>query len=190
MAYGLEPVKAAGTGAIRPNVWGDYTIASAYNTALFEGDAVKLVTAGDIERAAANEPIVGVFWGVQYTDSDGNEVFRRDWPASTVTLGSADAKAVVYDDPNIVFKIQSDQDTTALVKADIGGNIDITVGTGSTVSKKSGTYVDSSAGVGTGTAQLRIMGSAELDGAFTAAGTAMDVYVRIIEHFNSSATGI
>lgn len=191
MAYGLEPFKTTSGGEMATNVYGDYTLASGYATNLFEGDLLVVVAGGDVERAAAGDTLnVGVFWGVQYTNTDGEEVFSRTWTASTTTLGSADVKVLVWDDPDMVFKIEADQAATALLKTAIHGNIDIVVGTGSTVSKKSGTYIDSSVGTAAGAAQLRILGSAELDGAWTAAGTAQDVFCMINEHVYKSTTGV
>ena len=66
--YGLVPVKLLSgvpyVGTVR-----HYKIASNYGTAIFYGDAVKLVTGGTVERDtfdAAMTPI-GVFMGVSYT---------------------------------------------------------------------------------------------------------------------------
>ena len=67
--YGLVPVKLL-SGTPFAGVVRQYKIASGYATAIFYGDAVKLVAGGTVERdafSAAMTPI-GVFMGVSYTD--------------------------------------------------------------------------------------------------------------------------
>lgn len=184
MAYGLRPVRHLFGGVVRLN---EYTIDTSYNTNLYRGDPLKIVTGGTIEIAAPNSSTqnLGVFWGVQYTASDGSVNFKRYWDSPS---GATNILALVYDDPNILFAVQADQDGTALVQADVGGNIDLVSGTGSTLSGLSGWYLDSSAGVGSGAAQVRLMG--KLGPAWTAAGTAMDVLVKFNEHALTTTTGI
>jgi hypothetical protein len=58
-----------------------------------------------------------VFYGVQYTATDGTPVWSRKWPNGTATLGSADAKAYVYADPDIVYEAQY---TGTPTQADVG----------------------------------------------------------------------
>lgn len=191
MAYGLEPVRAGNGGHIRNNVFNNYTFASAYGTALFEGDLVKMVADGTIARSAATDVNnVGVFMGCEYADVDGDVQFRRNWVAGTVTKGSTDVKVYVYDDPMTIFKIEADQVGTALAKTAQGACADIVVAAGSTTSYKSGSYIDSSGTVGSTAAQLKILGSARTDRDFTAAGTAMDLFVLINEHLWKQTAGI
>lgn len=194
MAYGFRPVKTKAPGGVKTNVFMDYQIADDYGTAIYNGDPVKLVAGGYIERAAAGDTSVGVFMGCEYTPdsgvNNGKPVFDEVWPASQSATQTS-IKAFVWDDPDTVFMIESDQDTTALAFADVGQNIDFLAGTGSATTKKSGFKIDSNdASKGTGTANVRVLGSAETDKTFTAAGTVMDIYVRFVEHFWSSTTGI
>lgn len=194
MAYGFRPVKTKGAGGVRTNNFMDYQIADDYGTAIYDGDPVKLVASGYIERAAAGDTVVGVFHGVEYTPdsgvNNGKPVYDAVWPASQSATQTT-IRAFVWDDPDTVFEIESDQDTTALAFADIGQNIDFTAGTGSATTKKSGFYINSNdAEKGTPTANVRILGSAKDDLTFTAAGTKMDIRVRFVEHFWSSTTGI
>ena len=74
---GAEPVgtlSASGsfTGKVR-----HIKIASAYNTAVFYGDFVKLVAAGTVEKAQVTTAnvggTVGVFVGCSYTDPNTNQ---------------------------------------------------------------------------------------------------------------------
>jgi len=113
---GLVPAYHLGGGC--PSRNSGYKIASAYNTSIFHGDIVKLTGTGkEIALSTAGDVAVGVFAGCEYVATDGSVVFSKYWPASTVTNGSIAAKAYVYDDPDIVFKVQ-DSDAGAAV--DIG----------------------------------------------------------------------
>ena len=114
MAYGFKPVRVAGGAAPTPNCVNSYSIASAFATSIFTGDPIKMTTDGTLILATVGAPIVGIFAGVEYTAANGSVTFSQYWPASTV---ATNIKAYVYDDPMTVFKVASDQDTTALVAA-------------------------------------------------------------------------
>ena len=148
---GAKPLRHNSGGTIRTK---EYKIASGSSTNIFTGDFVKLLSTGSIDVAAAGNRLLGVFAGVKYTASDGTPTFAKYWPASTATLGSADAIAYVYDDPNIVFAIQGDG---ADAFTQIGNLADIVATAGSTVTGQSKMELDTS-DIGTGTANLRILG--------------------------------
>jgi hypothetical protein len=150
---GLKPVRHYGGGVIRPN---EYTIADGYNTNLFTGDPVILVGAGKtIAIGTAGGNIVGVFAGCSYTKASGEHVFSRYWPASTDTLGSSEATALVWDDPKILFKVQVVTDGTGITAAMVGQLADLVSGTGSTQTGQSAWELTAPAGSET---QVRIMG--------------------------------
>ena len=66
--FGLRPRRKLG-GTPFNNSQNRYRILKNYGTAIFQGDLVKAVTNGTIERAGATDnPVVGVFNGVFYTD--------------------------------------------------------------------------------------------------------------------------
>lgn len=181
MAYGFRPNHHLTGGTVRTNaVSNSYTIESGYSTSLFLGDPVS-IAAGYLVIGApgSNTRNLGVFAGVVYKASDGAPVYSKYWPASTV---ATEIEAMVWDDPNIVFAIESDQVGTALTFADVGSSMDATAGAGSTVTGLSGWFLDSSGGAGATAAQLKILGSAEQDGTFTGVGSAMDVLVMFNEH--------
>ena len=151
-AFGAKPVRHLTGGTIRANEWkiiGDGTS----STAIFTGDFVKLLGTGYIDAAAAGNRMLGVFAGCKYTDSSGNIVFKRYYPASTTTLGSGDITAYVYDDHNIVFSVQSAGST---VFADLGNLGNHVAGTGSTTTGQSAHEINGTTGMGT--AGLRILG--------------------------------
>ena len=114
---GFWPLRHLTGGIMRAS---EYTIASAYNTAIFSGDMVKLVAAGGIEVAAAGNRVLGVFHGVQYTNAAGEVVFSKYWPASTVATY---IKAFVYDDPFTVFGVQSAGSTVAADVGNLGDHV-------------------------------------------------------------------
>jgi hypothetical protein len=143
---GLIPAYHAGGGVMRPS---RYKIASAMAEAIFTGDLVHLTGTGkEINGglAATDAPFIGVFAGCRYTATNGEIVYADNWVASTATLGSVAADAFVYDDPDIVFEIQSDGTTVA---GDIGNKADIAYTAGSTTTGRSKTELDQS-DVGTG----------------------------------------
>lgn len=147
---GLRAVRHIGGGQVRVN---NYTIASAYNTDIFHGDVVEMTGTGkNIAKAAAtNVDNLGVFKGCRYVNAQGEQVFSKYWPASTV---ATEVVAEVYDDPNIVFSGQCD----TLDEADVGQLVDIHVGTGSATTGVSGLYANVGGGTATTGMSLRILG--------------------------------
>ena len=106
-----------------------------------------------IKPIAAGEAFIGVFQGVEFTDSDGRRRVSNKWIASTT---GSDIIAYATSDPYIVYQIQSN---AALNLTNIGNQADTTVaGSGSTVVGLSQMMLDTSTLVTSGTAQLRIIG--------------------------------
>ena len=152
-AFGLRPSRMMG-GAPFSGGQSRYRIASGYSTKIFQGDLVKQVTGGGIERAAASStvPVVGVFNGVQYTDpTTGEQVFANHYPGS---ISASDIIAFIIDDPNVVFEVQADE---AFPVADLLGNFDIIdqSTTGDTASGRSNMELDVSTGATTTTLPLK-----------------------------------
>jgi len=191
MAYGLEPIRQANGGTIRNNNFVDgngYRIAATAPTAYFEGDTVSLSSGLLVQDIGSGDlgAIVGVFWGAEYADNSSGDVkFVRSIAASTVA--KANFKAYVYDDPYTIFKMQADQAGSALTSADVGANAQNLTGSGSTVTFKAGSSLDSSTASNTQNATqqaypFQILGSAETDLSYSALGTTMDVLVKINTH--------
>ena len=113
---GATPVRHLTGGVIRQN---EYSIASAYATAIYNGDWVGLSDADgrNIERSAAAGTPVGVFQGCSYRNASGEIIYSPKWPAGQV---ATDIKAYVIDDPNVVFAMQIDNGT---FNADILGEV-------------------------------------------------------------------
>ena len=151
-AFGLR-LSRSGNGSDLQNMQNKYRIASGYGTAIFQGDMVKVVTGGGIERFADGDsgPILGVFNGCRFTDpSTSKERFSNHYPASTA---AADIEAFVIDAPHAVYEIQAD-DTFPV--ADLFGNFDIVnADAGDTVSGISRAELDVTTGATTATLPLK-----------------------------------
>ena len=101
---GLVPSRVLGGGCITSN---PYSIASAYDTAIHVGDPVEMTgTSNNIGRAAAGTVnAIGVFAGCKFIDAEGRPQFKPYWPANQV---ATEIEALVWDDPNIIFRAQAD----------------------------------------------------------------------------------
>ena len=116
--FGLRPSRTS----ISSQQQNRYRIANNYNTAIFQGDLVAMVTGGGIERVAAGGSglILGVFNGCNYTDpTTGKPTWSNYYPGS---VAASDIIADVIDDPNATFEVQAN---AAFPVADLAGNFDI-----------------------------------------------------------------
>lgn len=160
--YGLVPVKLL-SGTPFAGVTRTFKIASGYATSIFNGDAVKLVTGGTVERDtfdAAMTP-VGVFMGCSYTDPVlGYKLFSQYYPASTV---ASDIEAYVVDATDVLFKVAVVSGTTVigdLALTDIGANVAGVDNAGSTATGKSLCAISDTSAT-TNTLPFRIIGLVE-----------------------------
>lgn len=150
---GLQPINLIGgrvyAGAVR-----HFKIASGFGTNIFNGDIVKLVTAGVVEKDTGTTACtpVGVFVGCAFTDPNSEQMtFKQYWPASTV---ASDAVAYVVDDPDVLFKIQADG---AVAQTGLGANFAVVQGSGSTSTGNSAVSLDASTVATTNTLPLRLI---------------------------------
>lgn len=145
-AFGLR-LSRSGNGSDLIGMQNKYRIAANYGTSIFQGDIVKAVTGGGVERivAGATDLVLGVFNGCRYTDpTTGKETFSNFYPAST---NAADIEAFIIDAPHAQYEIQAD---AAFPVADLFGNFDIVDATaGSTASGTSRTEIDVTTGATT-----------------------------------------
>ena len=138
--FGFVPSRHMSGSPIRTN---KYTITSGLAENIFNGDLVILTADGVItpsNGASEAAQTIGVFAGVSYTASDGSYKYSEYWPSGTT---GTNIIAYVYDDPYIVFKVQSDGSPA---QTDIGSCADVTVGTGSTTTGQSAFQLASSMG--------------------------------------------
>lgn len=164
--YGLSLFENKGAGSSFPTF--TYTMASGYGVSLGAGDPVSIcppvvgganggnivlgqVSAGNfptvINTVGANvtlttyPPLVGVFQGVQYTDSQGNSQRAAYWPAGTTTFTppstnvAQSVNVIVNDLPYCIFKIQSNALVTSAQV--MGNNYNFTPGVASSSQKTS-----------------------------------------------------
>ena len=151
--FGLRPVRMV-NGSPFSNQQNRYRIAANYGTSIYQGDLVKVVTGGGIERIAAGGSglVLGVFNGCTYTDpSTGKQKWSNYYPAST---NASDIIAFVVDAPDTVFEVQAD---AAFPVADLFGNFDIVDGSpvGDTTSGISNAELDVTTGATTATLPLK-----------------------------------
>lgn len=142
-----------------------YPITSNYGTALFHNDPVVRVTAGTIERAAAGGPVLGSIVAL-FVQSPANQYFPDNLTPVQYMPAAAGAStqywALVSDNPNMFYTIQEDGDTTPLVLADIGNNVDmIFTHAGNTTTGISGCEIDSTAKSVTADYQLKLISLAD-----------------------------
>jgi hypothetical protein len=184
--FGLRPYrKLDGTPLV--GAQNRYTIASGYATAIYQGDLVIPVTAGNIERHTAGNStsVVGVFNGVTYTDpTTGKPTYKNYYPGS---VAASDITAFVVDDPDAVFLVDAD---AAFARADLFQNYSVTNGTGSTQTGISEVQLDvSESGTNASFVLQAVDISQDPENSDTSAANA-NILVRINKHFYRDGTGI
>jgi hypothetical protein len=190
--YGLKPVNLIG-GQVFAGATRQIPIASAYNTNLLNGDLVKIVSSGTLEKDAGTTTAtpVGVFLGCRYTDPNlGYELYSQYFPANTV---AGDIVAYVADDPDQLYKVAVVSGTTVIAgvgRTVVGNNMSLVQNAGSTQSGNSKVAVLSSSAATTNTLPIRVID------VVTETASAADTYVELIVKFNwgmhqyQNATGV
>lgn len=159
--FGLRPVKYRG-GRDYTGQCNMYYVPSSDGTALFKGDPV--ITAGSasadgyatVTRAtAAGGYIKGVVVGF---------VPQEQIPANKHRPASTAMYVLVADDEDLIFEAEEDAAGGSLAVTNVGQNIDLIAGAGSTTTGLSGWMLDSSTAATTNTLSWRIEGfSTKLD---------------------------
>ena len=184
--YGLRPYrKLDGTPLV--GAQNRYTIASNHTTAIFQGDLVIPLTAGNIDRHTANNSaaVIGVFNGCFYTDPTTKKpTFRNSYPGSIV---ASDITAFVVDDPDAVFLMDAD---AAFTRADLYQNYSVTTGGGNTTTGISEVQLDVSvSGTNASFVIQAIDISQDPDNSDTTTANE-NVLVRINKHLYINGTGV
>jgi hypothetical protein len=141
--YGFKPINRVDgmpyAGAIQ-----QIRIAGTYDTAIYNGDTVKVVNGGSIELSGATSTgtIVGVFVGCQYVNAQGQVVQAQFYPGTSVT----NAIAYVVVDPMAAFKVAvtTSGDAGVVTYANqtiVGCNVATVYGTGSATTGDSGSSI-------------------------------------------------
>ena len=174
---GAEPIGTCSSSGSFTGKVVHIKIASAYGTAIFYGDFVKLVTAGTIERDAGTTALtsIGIFMGCKYTDPNSNQMtFSQTWPAST---SASDAAGYVLMDPDVLFRMQGD---ATIAQTALGANFAVVQTAGSTTIGRSKNACDSSTVATTNTLPVRLVDF--YDGPNSSIG---DAFTDVILRFNA-----
>jgi len=159
--YGFEPINRVDgmpyAGAIR-----QIPITASYGTAIYNGDVVKLVVGGTVEKSAigANitaQPTLGVFVGCQYVNSSSQVVQAQYYPT-----GVNSAIAFIVLDPQAAYKVAvttsgNTSVVTSVTRAVVGTNMEIATGTGTNASGNSGLSVVSGSAANTALLPVRVI---------------------------------
>ena len=158
-AFGLRPLKMSGQGDDSTGM-SSHLIDAGDASVLYQGSPC-IAAAGYVDIATAGAvPNMGAFWGCFYTDPTTlKPTFKNYYPGSITPPSSKDIEAFVYDNPNQMFEIQSDN-TGASAQADVFSNADMVNFGGSTLNGVSNTELDDStiAASSDAAAQLLIIG--------------------------------
>lgn len=167
--FGLQPAYHP-SGVIRPEAG---QIVTGYNTAIYQFSPVKIGTDGYLQLAAVNDRFIGVFMGVEYTDTSGRPIVTNRWTANT----SATAIVAYYTrDPAIVYAIQSN---AALAITDMGKQYDMIAQAGNATTGLSSVSLDVASSAAN--AALRVIGlRPDANNAWD--DTYTNVFVEISEH--------
>jgi hypothetical protein len=157
--YGLKPINLIG-GQVFAGATRQIPIASGYATNLLNGDVVKLVSNGTLEKDTGTTTAtpVGIFLGCRYTDpSLGYELYSQYFPANTV---ASDIVAYVADDPDQLFKVAVVSGTTVIAgvgRTVVGNNVALVQNAGTTTTGNSKVAVLSTSAATTNTLPIRVI---------------------------------
>jgi hypothetical protein len=186
--FGFRAVRMQGS-APSSNGQTQYLIANGYNTAIFQGDPVEMVSGGSLNVAnGAADVMVGVLNGVEFIDTTTRKPTFRNFHAADTTAFDGIIKAFVIDDPDQLFEIQV---SGAFTNADIGATANLTYAAGSTINGISKVEVNSGA-IGTGAdSAVKIVGlSGDPENNDTTSNNS-NIIVKINKHlYNANTAGI
>jgi hypothetical protein len=157
--YGLRPVNLIG-GQVYAGSTRLMKIASEYNTDIFYGDVVKLVSSGTVEKDTGTTTAtpVGIFLGCVYTNPTTKQRLQTQyWPANTV---ATDAQAYVVDDPDVLFKVAAVSGTTVVAfygQTVVGSNAPLVQNSGSTTTGDSAVAINGGSVATTASLPIRII---------------------------------
>ena len=176
--YGFKVLRHMSGNSPRAN---KYTITSGLAENIFTGDLVILTADGVITPHTATETNnIGVFAGVSYTASDGEYIYSKYWPSGTV---ATDIVAYVYDDPYIVYRVQS---AGTPAQTNVGNCADVVADAGSTTTGQSGFNLSGT--MSNGTATCKIIGLREDPSNSFAQYAQLEVLIN--EHLLKATAGI
>ena len=149
---GLDRAQALANGIQSVSTSGN--VSSGYATTILKGQPVKYNAGGSLNVAAAGDAFVGCFAGVEWTDSTGRRRISNYWPASESFI-TGSTVAYFYNDPNIVYEIQTD---ATMAQTDLNAQFDFSNATaGSTTTGLSQATLGVSTRTTSSVAQMRVV---------------------------------
>jgi hypothetical protein len=144
---GLRPSRIRG-GSPNSSGMNEYRVSSGYAANIFTGDIVVNADGYVNVLTTTTQKALGVFMGCNYV-ANGEPKWSAYWPSGTSVT---EAVAYVMDNPSATFVIQADASVSI---GDINSqNFNVTLGSGSTVTGRSGFGINVSSRT-TGSAMLR-----------------------------------
>jgi len=127
--------------------------------AIYSGDPVTSQSDGTIAQSApGTTQIAGIFLGCEYLSAAiGRTVWSSYWPGSGSAVSGSTVKAYIVNDPNAKFVCQSGNAGSAVTLANVGNNINFAIGTGNTLTGRSGAYANQATINTTATLPFRIV---------------------------------
>ena len=180
--YGLIPTYHP-SGIIRPKAY-KAGILTGLATSIFKYSPVLMQTTGFLTIAGGTGKFLGSFAGVEYTDATGRRLHSPGWVSGTT---ATDITAYVWEDPDMIFRIQSDGSLAQSSRGDEANFAN--VGTGNATTLFSTAQISSAlAGVGV-QAQLQIVDKFEsnLAGGNDFGDAFTDVLVKIAQPQRAAA---
>ena len=129
-------------------------------SAIFLNDPVTSQSDGTIAQSApGTTQIAGIFAGCSYISAaTGQRTWAKSWPGSGSALANTIITALIIDDPNAQFIVQSGNAGSPVTEADVGANIQFAIGTGNALTGISGAYANQATIATTATLPFRIRG--------------------------------
>jgi len=156
--FGLRPIGGAGA----PPNFQLVTRNVAHNAAaIFTGDPVQQLDTGFVSRwtaTTATSQMVGIFMGCQYLSQSQSKLVRNNyWPGSDVASGQFVTAFILPLNLASPMRFIIQTDATGATFANIGLNFDLSMGTGSTITGRSGAFLDISTAAATATLPFRLI---------------------------------
>ena len=110
--FGLQPVNHTG-GQTGISITNEYNLPATGGQSIFLGDPVMTSTLGVIIRGAASTPMLGVFQGCKFQDTNGVWQFANFFSGATAFLAGNTPVAMVIDDATAEYTITEGDATGA-----------------------------------------------------------------------------
>ena len=157
-AFGLRPLKTLGQADDSTGM-SSYNITPGEASVLYQGSMAIGVAAGYVDiSAAASTTNLGAFWGTFYIDPTTlKPTFKNYYPGGITPPSSGAVEAFVYDNPQQLFEVQSDN-TAASAQTDVFMCADLSTPAGGSTTNGVSSMELADATLATAAAVLKIIG--------------------------------